>query len=228
MDETLYERLPYASRAIGALSAIAIYGYRINLDHETPERWSAAMRAMRVTDSHADQPNDRERIQRLLDVLISFDESFPELAAAQLGADRYSNMIRQAGAVIKYGEQLRNATTPETYIHARHNEALATARIMSGLATDHVQDQPAYKTRFIPAVQRLTIAAGFIDTAIDARRDYEEGTLAFAPSPTFRADLLRRGLSEFLPLTPVLTHPQVIASFGRLAVQAIKSEQLKP
>lgn len=227
MDESLHERLPYASRAIGVLSAIAIKGYHIHLDQETPERWSAAMRAMRVTDSHADQPNDRERIQHLLDILISFDESFPELAAPRLGAERYSGMIRQAGAVIKYGEQLRNARTPEAYIDARRGEAHATAKIMSELATDHVQAQPAFSTGFVPAVNRLTTAAGFIDTAIDADRDYREGMLAFKPTPAFRVDLLRKGMSEFIPLAPILGHPNVIASFGHLAVQAIKSERLK-
>lgn len=185
------------------------------------------MRAMRVTDSQADQPDTSERIQRLLDVLIMFDESFPELAAHRLGAERYSNMIRQAGAVIKYGEQLRVAPTSTAYIEARQHEALATAHIIASLATDYVQTQPAYAAQFTPTVQRLTTAAGFIDTAIDADRDYADGMLAFRPSANFRLDLLRRGLAEFMPLIPVLAHPRVITSFGHLAVQAIKSEHLK-
>jgi hypothetical protein len=142
MDETLNERLPYASRAVSALSAIAVYGYHLDLDPTTKQRWHAAMRAMRVTDSHADQPDNQDRLIHLLDILATLDEVHPDLAAEQLGVQRYSTLIRGAATIIKYGELLRTAPTPETYIATRAAEATATAGIITQLATDDVMNQP--------------------------------------------------------------------------------------
>jgi hypothetical protein len=76
-------------------------------------------------------------------------------------------------------------------------------------------------------VRRLTTGAGYVDTAIDAKRDYQEGTLAFPPSVAFRARLLRKGFAELAPLAPVLARPKVIVSLGDLVLQAMKSEQIK-
>jgi hypothetical protein len=227
MDETLSERLPYASRAVNVLSTIAIYGYHIDLDTTTQRRWHEAMQAMRVTDSYADQPDSQDRFVHLLDFVASFDESFPSLAAEQLGSTRYSKLIRGAATILKYGEQLSLADSPKEYIAIRAAEAQETAEVVTQLATEYVTAQPNYFARFAPNVQRLTTAAGFIDTAIDAKRDFREGTLAFSPSPAFRARLLQKGVAEIAPLAPILARPKIIASFGTLAVQAIKSELLK-
>jgi hypothetical protein len=215
MDETLQERLPYASRAVNALSAIALHGYHITLDTTTERRWHAAMRAMRTTDSYADQSDDSGRLVQLLDFLASFEDSYPELAAEQLGAARYSGLIRGAATILKYGEQLRA------------DEASATAEVITQLATDEVIHQPNFIERFVPSVRRLTTGAGFVDTAIDAKRDFREGTLAFPPTLAFRARLLRKGAAELAPLAPVLARPRVIAAFGNLVLQAMKSERIK-
>lgn len=227
MDETLNERLPYASRAVNVLSTIALHAYHIDLDATTQRRWHAAMQAMRVTDSHADQPTDQARLLHLLDFVATFDETFPDLSAEQLGSARYSRLISSAATIVKYGEQLRIAQTPEEYSALRAGEAHETATVITELATDHVISQPAYPTHFVPVVNRLTTAAGFVDTAIDAKRDFQEGTLAFSPSLAFRARLLQRGISELSPLAPVLARPNIIASFGTLALQAFKSERIK-
>lgn len=227
MDETLNDRLHYASRSVAVLSAIAIHGCEVDLDPTTQHRWQAALRAMRVTDSYADQIDDSERVIQLLDTLATFDDAFPDLSAEQLGAARYSHLIRGAATIIKYGEQLRSADSPEAYIALRTHEAQATASVVIHLATDYVSAQPNYTKTFTPSVTRLTTAAGFVDTAIDAVRDYQAGVLAFPPSLAFRAQLLQKGISELLPLTQLLAHPKIIKTFGTLAVNAIKSEQLK-
>lgn len=88
-------------------------------------------------------------------------------------------------------------------------------------------NQPDYTARFAPAVRRLTTGAGFVDTAIDAKRDYQEGTLAFPPSVAFRARLLQKGFGELAPLAPILARPKVVISLGDLVLQAMKSEQIK-
>ena len=227
MDETLNERLQYASRSVAVLSAIAIHGCRVDLDTTTQQRWQAALRAMRITDSYADQTDNSERVIQLLDTLASFDETFPDLAAEQLGATRYSLLIRGAATIIKYGEQLRRADSPEDYIAIRANEARATASLITNLATDHVAAQPNYIAAFTPTVARLTTAAGFVDTAIDAARDYQAGSLAFPPTLAFRAELLQKGVAELAPLTPLLVRPKILKSFGTLALNAIRSERLK-
>ena len=227
MDETLNERLQYAARSVAVLSAIAIYGCRVDLDTTTQQRWQAALRAMRITDSYADQTDNSERVIQLLDTLASFDETFPDLAAEQLGATRYSLLIRGAATIIKYGEQLRRADSPEDYIAIRANEARATASLVTNLATDHVAAQPNYIAAFTPTVARLTAAAGLVDTAIDAARDYQAGSLTFAPTLAFRAHLLQRGVVELAPLTPLLVRPKILKSFGALALNAIRSERLK-
>jgi hypothetical protein len=227
MDETLQERLPYASRAVNALSAIALHGYHITLDTTTERRWHAAMRAMRTTDSYADQSDDSGRLVQLLDFLASFEDSYPELAAEQLGAARYSRLIRGAATILKYGEQLRTTDTSEGYMALRAGEASATAEVITQLATDEVIHQPNFIERFVPSVRRLTTGAGFVDTAIDAERDFREGTLAFPPTLAFRARLLRKGAAELAPLAPVLARPRVVAAFGNLVLQAMKSERIK-
>lgn len=227
MDKTLHERLPYASRAVNVLSAIALHGYNLSIDHTTTQRWSAAMRAMRITDSYADQANKPDRFNTLLGFVENFDINFPELSAEQLGAIRYSKLIRGAATIIKTGEHLRIAKTPADYIAIRAREAAQTADIISGLATDCLVEQPNYHTRFVPAIRRLTTGAGFVDTALDAVRDFQEGTLAFAPTIAFRSQLLGRGFAELAHLTPILAKPPVVRAIGKLMVQAWRSEQLK-
>lgn len=227
MDETLQERLPYASRAVNVLSAIATHGYHIDLDDTTERRWHAAMQAMRVTDSYADQVDNQNRVEHMLNVLATLDESFPDLSAAQLGADRYSHLIRGAATILKYGEHLRVVDSEDEYIDIRAREAEKTAEIVTQLATDEVTTQPRYLDQFAPAVKWLTTAAGFVDTAIDARRDFRDGVLAFSPGVPFRAHLLQKGMAELAPLAPILARPKIIASFGTLALQAMKSELLK-
>jgi negative regulator of replication initiation len=227
MDETLNERLPYASRSVATLSAIAIHGCNVDLDTTTQYRWQAALQAMRVTDSYADQTDDSERIIHLLDTLATFDDTFPNLSAEELGSRRYSHLIRGAATIIKHGEQLRLADSPEDYIAVRAREARVTASVVTNLATDYVAAQPNYLATFAPSVVRLTTAAGFVDTAIDAARDHQAGVLAFPPSLAFRAQLLQKGIAELLPLAPLLAHPKIVKAFGMLAINAIKSERLK-
>lgn len=206
---------------------IATRGYHVDLDETTPKRWHAAMQAMRVTDSYADQADNQDRIVYLLDVLATLDESFPDLSAENLGPTRYSKLIRGAATIIKYGEQLRTAPSAGAYVDIRATEAQETAEVVTQLATDYVTSQPNYVDGFVPSVTRMATAAGFVDTAIDATRDFREGMLAFTPSMAFRAYLLKRGAAELLPLAPHLMKPKIMNAFGTLAIQALKSEHLK-
>jgi hypothetical protein len=227
MDPTLHERLPLSSRSIGVLSAIARTHYAVTIDSETEQRWHHAMRAMRVTDSIADDNEQDMRIKNLLDTLISFDDTFPALAAENLGAQRYSVLIRGAATLLRHGEDMRQANTEQEYTKIRIREAHDTATLMSQLATDEVIEQPTYTERFIPTLHRLTVAASLIDTAVDAARDHAIGLLAFSPSAQFRIRLLADGVKELAPYVHIMARPAVARAMGHLCIKALRSERLK-
>lgn len=219
------KRLQYASRSIRVLSSIALRSCGLSIDKLTLDRWHDVMKVMRIVDEAADAPEQTRSIEQLVGILETFDEQYPNLSVEKLGGERYAKLIKLAAGTIRLGENLRRASTPAEYIAVREQEASKTADVLLALASDETQQQPNF-AKFSPLVHRLTKAVNLIDSAQDAKRDYEDGTLAIPPDPSLRAKLFLKGSQEFIPAIPQLLHPQIAYDFGRMGVQGIRSHQL--
>lgn len=220
------QRLQYASRSIRVLASVAQYGCGLSLDDTTLDRWHDVMKVMRSVDEAVDAPEKSRSIGRMVSVLETFDEQYPNLSVECLGGARYAQLIKLAAGIIRLSEDLRQADNPSVYATIRAQEANKTADVLLTLASNEVQQHVAFDTQFSPILYRLTRAASFFDSAQDARRDYSDGTLAFWPNPTFRAQLVANSSKELLPILPRLSHPRIFYTLGQMGVAALHSHRL--
>lgn len=227
MTERDTSRLQYAARAIPVLEAIARKKFGLTIDPETLGRWEDAMKVMRIVDSYADADEPSKQLQHLALVLETFDELYPRLSVDRLGGTRYARLIKNAAVIIRLGMSLREAPDVETYMSLRHSEGQRTAEALMMLATPETWAQRGYADKLVPLVGRLAVAAGYMDTAVDLKRDYAEGTISFKPTRKARMALFRGGSSELASALPEMMTPTLPLDFARLGITALWSHHVR-
>lgn len=227
MTEHDTHRVQYAARAIPVLEAIARKKFSLTIDPETLGRWEDAMKVMRIVDTYADADEPKGQLQHLASILETFDELYPRLSVDRLGGARYARLIKNAAGIIHLGVILREAPNVETYTSIRYNEGMRTAKALVMLATPETWAQRSYAEGFVPLVGHLAVAAGYMDTAVDMKRDYAEGMINFRPTRRDRLALFRAGSSELASALPEMMTPTLPLDFARLGAKALWSHHVR-
>ncbi len=224
-DVITEERLKYSTRSLGAICEIARTQHLLDLSATTVERWGQLLQLMREADTEAD---DLQGHDQLLDSLRSFDafrQRYPLLEPSQLPCDEdvFFDRIR---LILEQGRKLSEATNLKAYTEVRHVEARYTADVFELIAEKEDRKQLGFDD-FMCTLERLTIAAGFVDTAIDAPKDYKFGVMQLRLSAFGRASLLAKGAGELAPILDELIDPRILASLARMSIQSVQSARIK-
>lgn len=172
------------------LAAIARRHYHITVDDLTQARWRQVMGLMREVDTWADDtdatPDD------VIDGLGSFDlfrERYPDLTPEALGDEAHEAVLRRTVRVLKLGERVAQATTPQRYVALRTVEGTEAVNLLEDTATIHVAEQPGFEEDLMPTLRALGEAATLWDSIIDGGKDYRTGKQALKPNAEYYARL---------------------------------------
>ena len=226
MSETWDPRYKYASRVSDVLVSVAEQGFALELDNQTKARWAEIMMLMREVDTKADSTPSEEILAELSE-FIDFYERYPNLTAVGKDSPMQNELLSQAEKILRTGKQMAHASTPLRYLAFRRREAIQTAHVFLITASDKVREQKGFGDQFIPMLARVAVASSYFDDFLDATSDYRRGTIAFKPTPAFRATLLRETVKEVARDGKSFLAPQTIKQFAKMCLVGRYSHYLQ-
>jgi hypothetical protein len=227
MEESWDRRAHLAGRVSDVIVAVANSHFDIDVDAETRTRWSELMQLMREVDTKADEPGSTSSILEELQQFTLFENKYASLAPESFSDNVQASIGARVISILRDGERLASAETEYRYLAARRHEATQVAGLFSDTASEYVKSQPPFNEAFIPFLERLTIAANYFDSARDLPSDYKEGIVAFRPTRTFQAQLIKRTFDGVLSEYPALLHREVSLPYAKLCLVGYWSHHLK-
>ncbi|HEX8389837.1 MAG TPA: hypothetical protein VF597_00235 [Candidatus Saccharimonadales bacterium] len=209
--------------ADGAKAMAAHHG--VEVDDTTYHRWSDAGGLMRETDSLHDDghvPAD-ELIARLQTYDDEFGEIYPHLAPSATGPEINAELLGIARSVFMLGALAARTTSPDDYAVYRHAESVVTAGIVTKTATPEVMAQPGYHKNFVPEFETLTVGLTFMDSYLDAWRDYRDGAMQVKPDLAYFRALRRVGRPAIVHSVKIIARPPMTRLAFAMGRQRIRT-----
>jgi hypothetical protein len=218
------DRSQHATRISDVLLAVATRRFDLVIDDVTAERWSQLFMLMREVDTLADTMSSESLLEELVD-FSHFALRYPLLSPSSLG-ETFEQFVSQTELVLSYGQDLAQSSNDEDYIDIRQREAYATAEILRITASSELQSEDRFDD-FMQLTSTLALAGGFIDTAQDAKRDYNDNILQFAPTLRFRIKLGALGVRAMMKARHDLLDPAMLPTYAKYGATAIRSHHIR-
>ncbi len=196
----------------------------VSVDDVTHERWRQLMALLREFDTLVDDTsitNDKA-LQRLRD-FTEFKERYPALSPDSLGSERSEALLWRTRRLLKLGQFIAQAETPERFVKLRINEGVQTANMLDDSATDYVKRQPNFTQRFLPVMRSLGTVACTIDSITDARQDYRTGKIAIRPDGDYYRPLVGASIAHAKLGAQALLHPSVMRQFAEMSMTRLRN-----
>lgn len=167
------KRVVYATRTSDTLGAIAHKAFALPLSPTTQQRWDQLMMLMREADDIAGNITPDAATLRMHAEQSGAYDRYPLLHPDNFSASTAAELEHTIVQLFMLDRQLATATDIAHYVAAREHEARLTAHLFALTADYDTAQQPQF-TEFMQALSQLAVAAGSLDTAIDARRDFTQ------------------------------------------------------